>query len=193
MALFSKLTAVAVAVGIGVGASAGSASAYSISGGTFNGTGVGTFSFGGYPVICSSASYVGYASGVSDIDVVPTFSACDLVGFPADVYFSGAPWRVGVWAGPSTWGEYRADLFLTTTSRVEVEVPILGCVIWLEGPQYQWSDGVMRNVGFGDAELEISSTGLEYIQNGSCPFSNGSDGEFSTNGAVYLPGVTVSP
>ncbi|MBF6620461.1 MAG: hypothetical protein ITG02_09560 [Patulibacter sp.] len=216
MSLIKKLAmAGAVAImGLGVGAtSASAASIDGISGNPYHYTGFATndhsFSMGGaYTITCPAnfTTFSGVADGTATTDVAPYYGGneaspngtgyvCEFFGLPVRVQQHGS-WSASVTGGPDLAGWYTGQIHIPSGSSTTIEIPIMGCSYRVAGPQ-TFAHGVNGNIArarnvSGGVELEALVNGIAYTQTG-CPFPDGNDGGYSTNGVVDIPGIEINP
>lgn len=186
----------------GVGASG--ADALSISGGSYLGqaTSVHTSTIAEfYTVECPAQDTT--LSGFADDSDTTEFTAyyggedaCNYFGFPVTTAVAGG-WELKVLSGPDGSGYYYGSVTIPTGSTVTSSISIIGCTKVISGPQ-AFNHGAGRNlIRFRNVasptgiEIEATSNGISYAAAG-CPYSGGSDGAYSTNGVLSIPGVTVS-
>lgn len=199
MTMFKKLaTAGAVAV-IGLGVSVASASAYAISGGSYVGTAASNHTYtnaGAYTIDCPAGdtTFSGTATGSDTTIFTPAYgSNCNFFGLQALVTQSGT-WSLRVTGGPSA-GWYTGELTIPSGTSTSINIPLMGCTQVVSGAQ-TFTHGVggdvirFRNVTAG-VQLEASVNNIAYTASG-CPIFSGTDGTYSTNGPVDIPGITVS-
>mgnify|MGYP001382616741 CR=1 FL=1 len=195
---------------LGLGVSAGAAHAISIDGirgNPFNYTGVQTTQHrfavnrGNIVVTCTTATFTGTATGAAWTDFQPTYSGCtfNLAGtpLPATVTVS-SPWRL---TALTTSGGISTGSIDLLSSRTTIRVPLLGCEVYVDGPQTfthgdaNGSIGTSRHIGTGEL-LTVVAEGVRYTVNNpiNCTFGSGSDGRYHTGvDGVDIPGVIVNP
>lgn len=198
MKLMQKLATAGAVAAMGLGLGAASASAYSISGGAYTGTATAQHTFtidGAYTISCD-AEFNGVATGAASTDFTPSFTNCDFFGFPADVTPTG-DWRLTVTGGGS--GSYTGEIELL--GDVDIAVPIADCYVNVQSGQV-FADGVNGNILTGDqigsdVALVGDVNGISWTSSGTgCPWlpsTSGTSAVYSTNGAVDIPNVTVTP
>lgn len=185
---------------IGLGVGAAGASAYSISGGSYVGTLTTnpTWTIGGaYTIDCPAAdvTFSGDATGADTTSFTPAYGVnCNYWGLPANVAQSGT-WSLRVIGGPDVAGWYVGEVAIPAGSSTTISIPLAGCTQTVSGPQtYTHGAGGnvirFRNVT-GGVQLEASVNTIAYSASG-CPFPSGTDGTYNSNGAVDIPGITVS-
>lgn len=198
----SKRIAMAIAI-VGPLAVAGTASAYSISGGSYTGTGqyqyLGT---AGVIVGCDAVSYAGTATGAASTSFTPTFSSCTAFtdqGYPATIS-SPNPWTLTVTGGSGS--SFSGTLSIPAGSAAMISIPALSCSITLEGNQL-FTDGTPFTEPFsettsikaenetGAARLTVRFGGAVVTPSIGCPTSIGDRGYYDTNTGVTVPGVAV--
>ncbi|MBF6620462.1 MAG: hypothetical protein ITG02_09565 [Patulibacter sp.] len=216
MSIIKKIaTAGAVAI-MGLGVSAASASAYSIdgiSGNPYHYTGIATsshsFTVGGaYTISCpaNNTTFTGVADGSDTTAFTPYFGAdenspngtgyvCEFFGLPARVEQDG-PWSITVDNGPDIDGWYTGEVEIPAGTSTTISVTLAGCSVRVDGQQ-TFAHGVNGNVAraknvSGGVELEAEVNGIAYTQTG-CPFPDGNDGQYRTNGVVDIPGIEINP
>lgn len=226
------LTAGAIAA-LGLGVSAGAAQAISIDGITgnpFRYAGVSTtphrFTIARRQVVvtCTTAEFTGttgyevepgvwVSSDATDFQPhypAPRGGSCTVnvagIAFPANITVSG-PWRLV--AETTSGGNSTGRIELPSGNRTTIEVPLLRCRVYVDGPQ-TFRDGVNGSIGRSrtyfsrdgpEGELlTVFANGVVYtVESGDanwnrCPFSGGSDGTYETgDDGVDIPGVVVNP
>jgi hypothetical protein len=193
MNMVSRTAAVAAVAAVGLGAGAASAAAYSISGGSYVGTATSAHTFtvaGAFTLTCpaSTTTFTGTATGAASSNFTPSYGpGCTFFGLPASVTQSGQ-WTATVTSGgPSTFG---GNLHIPASSTTTIEVPSTGCTVRITGTQNFSGVGTTTNVP-GGVQASFHVSGIVYKASG-CPFASGSDGTYSTNGNVDIPGITIS-
>lgn len=200
---FATAAAIAVA-GLGVTTASASA-AYSISGGNYTGTGANhsfTIDGGNGVVNCTSATFVGSATGAASTLFQPSYSGCTTVisGIPFNASVAVAnKWQITVNSGS---GPYSGTVTLPTGSSAAVTVtdpsdPSFTCHINVAAPQGPFSGGSASNTGSGvNLSATVSGVSWSVPSGDDCAplFSgtSGTDGTYDTNGNVSIPGVTVA-
>lgn len=199
MKMVSRVATAGAVAAVSLGLGAASAAAYSVSGGSYVGQATADHTFtvaGMYTITCPAAgiTFTGTATGAASSSFTPHWgSNCNFFGLPASVTQSGQ-WTETVTSGPIG-GVYGADFHIPSTATTTLEVPLAGCTVTITGTQ-SFSNGsggtstTTRNVA-GGAEAGIRVEGLAYAASG-CPFSSGTDGTYSSNGNISIPGITVS-
>lgn len=197
MSMIKKIaTAGAVAVmGLGLGAASASATnATDISGGAYSGSGSAQHTFivdGSYTIACDASFSGNTENGANAVQTIftPAFSNCDFFGFPADVTISGG-WTLNVGtllsASPEVYG---GSIVIPNTSSIQIDVPLVGCEVYISTPQ-TFTSGVTGTDTNAGVDIDGDVTGISYTTNGSCPFGNGSTGEYHTNGPVSISNGT---
>ena len=198
MRMLSKLAAAAAVATCAVGGGATVASAYSISGGPYTGVpSLGqTFAIGGvysYDCPASLATFAGTATGGDTTTFTPSYGGCTFFGLPLTVSQSGT-WSLKV-TGDDGAGTYYGELRIPSGTSTTIDFPIGGCTTVVAGAQ-TFAHGVggsvirMRNTGTS-VELEAIINGITHTDSG-CAHPSGSDGVYSTNGPVTIPGIAIS-
>lgn len=195
MKAFWKVGAVLAVTVTGIGVSAAGAPAYSISGGAYasvpNATQAGTVG-GAYSWVCDFAQFSGDATGAATTYFAAVYDGCTIFGFGMDLDPVGA-WSMTIIGGSG--GTYQARIDLPSASAVALSMPITGCSTLTSGPQafVDGAGGVVVQVQNVPGGIEVSADvdGVSYTSS-SCPFSNGSDGVYTTGGVVFVPGISVS-
>ncbi len=195
MKLTQKLATAGAVAAMGLGLGAASASAYAISGGEYTGTATAPHTFtvgnGNYTISCDIATFTGDATGAATTAFTPTYDDCTFFGFPADVVQDG-PWSLTATSGPDGTGAYGGTMEIPAGTSTTINVPVAGCSVVVSGYQDFTSGLIARNFASGTGvELSGGVTGVTYTASG-CPFASGTDGTYSTNGNVTIPGITVS-
>lgn len=204
MGMAKGIATVSSAAIVSLGLCAGVASAYAITGGSYTGSATATHSFtvaSAFTLTCPAAqtTFSGTATGSATTNFTPTYgggaTVCTFFGLPTAVSQSGT-WSLTVTGGPDGSGWYTGNLHIPATTVTTISTPLAGCVVTVAGTQ-QFSHGTGGNVVRGrnvtptGVELQASVEGISYSASG-CPFSSGSDGVYSTNGVVSVPGITIS-
>lgn len=204
MKVLSKMAVTAATAAIAAGGGATVASAYSISGGAYTGVTTVDHTFAiaaAYAYSCPAAltTFSGTATGAGATTFTPTYGGpndCNFYGMPVTVTQSGT-WSLRVVAGPIG-GWYTGELQIPSGTSTAVDWPLSGCLFTVSGTQ-TFQDGVngdvirMRNTSTG-VELEAVANNIAYTvaPGASCPFASNNDGTYNTNGAVTIPGITIS-
>lgn len=97
--------------------------------------------------------------------------------------------------GPGAGGWYTGRVDIPAGASSTTQVPLTGCEVTVSGAQ-SFLHGTGSNVvrlrnATGGVELEVSLDGMTYTTTG-CPFLGGSDLVYQSNGAISVPGITVS-
>jgi hypothetical protein len=206
MSIIKKMaTAGAVAVvGLGLGAASSSA-AFSISGGAYVGAPAAAASehsftvAGAYTITCpkSSTTFTGNATGAASTSFTPAYGSgtvCEFFGFPASVAQSGT-WSVT--ATGKTGSTYTGQIGIPSGSVTTINVPIASCTATVGGPQTfthgsGGSTGTAVNVTGGVNLTAVANNVAIASASGGCPFTTSDTAVYNTNGAVYIPGITVA-
>lgn len=189
-----------VAVMLLLGANAPGASAYSITGGSYTGTATSDPTFtvaDAYTITCPAAlsTFGGTATGWSVTYFRPSFGGvddCEFFGFPAEVQQDGS-WGLTVTNGPSANGFYTGDLHIPVSTTTTIEVPTVGCTVTITGTQ-NFGHGIGWNVVrafnlMGGIGVALDVVGAAYKAT-SCPFSSGTDGEFTATFVASGPVIS---
>lgn len=199
----ARVALVAAAV-LGPGIGAASASAYTVSGGSYTGTGSNQYlGSEGSIVGCTDVEYEGTASGAASTSFTPTFTGCTAYtdqGYPATISSPNA-WTLTITGGSGS--SFTGSLGIPIGSAALISIPALNCNLTLEGNQ-AFVDGVpftqpfaetnsikADNVAGGSAGLTVRFGGATLTPSIGCPASIGTHGYYDTNTGVTLPGVTV--
>lgn len=211
MGKFQKLAMAGTVAAFGLGMGAATVSAYSISGGAYTSERSGTHSFtvgGSYtytcptkagPPITDGAIFSGTATGADSTDFTPSLSNCKALGFPMNVVQSGTL-NFKIHSGPDVSGYYTGEITIPATTTTTTSIPIMGCTWTVTGPQVFQHGGnggldvvKAKNWTSGTGiDLEAVVSGVTYVKSGTCPFSSGSNGVYSTGGVTKIPGITIS-
>lgn len=203
MTMFKKLATAGTVALIGFGAGAAGASAYAISGGAYTATATNdhTFTVGGaYTSSCPAAltMFSGTATGSASTGFTPFYGGtgdCESFGFATTNTQSGS-WTFTVTSGPDGAGWYSGEVTIPFGTTTTLSIPIVGCTVTTTGPQ-TFQHGVngnvfrVRNTTPTGLQVEATVNNIAYSGSG-CPFSSGTDGAYSTNGVVDVPGITIS-
>lgn len=195
MKMMQKLATAGAVAAMGLGLGAASASAYSISGGAYVGTATAANTFtvaGAFTVTCPAATttFTGTATGAASTNFTPSYGpGCTFFGLPATVTQSGQ-WTVTATSGSGA-GPYGGTVSIPAGSTTTINVPATGCTVVVSGAQSFPGAGSASNVA-GGVNLSATVSGITYTATG-CPFASGATGQYRTNGAVSIPGITVAP
>lgn len=206
MSLIKKIATASVVAAAGLGVAAANASAVTgITGGPhYTGVATQTHTFTVaefYTIECPAedTTFTGDVDGSVTTSFTPYYGgedACSFFGFPATVEQDGE-WDITLTSGPDGSGNYNGTIHIPSGTSTTISVPIVGCNVTVSGTQSfahgsGGNIGQARNWGSGTGvDLEATVNGVSYTASG-CPFSSGSDGAYSTNGVVSIPGITIS-
>lgn len=197
--LKKTLIATAITLTIAGGAATNASAAFDLTGGDYIGAtnGVGhTFTIDEFQTIeCADVSFSGNTENVpndpASTVLTPTFSDCNFFGFPV-VATTPDPWKLTVSSGPDGSGYHDATLGTPGDTLVEFYVPILGCTVTYEMPNPGYLNSSRLRAAGNETAWEASLMNLPWEADNCFISGTGTNGTFSTNGAVTFPGVDIA-
>ncbi len=92
-----------------------------------------------------------------------------------------------------TWGAAAGLAMAPPGDTIAVlRAPIFGCRVEFKVPEHSSSSISTLRPRTGGSDWQMTLVNVEYVANGWCPYSGGSDGVYAFNAPLFFPGVSVN-